>query len=56
VVEFVEEAGGVRVAALDEARYMSYTPPALQRQVRTERYAKRREGREEGWEGGGGGG
>ncbi|KAM3568953.1 hypothetical protein VYU27_008935, partial [Nannochloropsis oceanica] len=32
VVEFVEEAGGVRVAALDEARYMSYTPPALQRQ------------------------
>ncbi len=31
VVDFLEEARGVRVAAPDEARYMVYTPPQLQR-------------------------
>jgi hypothetical protein len=31
VVEFIEEERGVRVAAPDEARFMVYTPPQLQR-------------------------
>lgn len=31
MVEFVEEERGVRVAAPDEARFMVYTPPQLQR-------------------------
>lgn len=31
VVEFIEEERGVRVAAPDEARFMQYTPPQLQR-------------------------
>lgn len=30
-MEFVEEERGVRVAAADEARFMVYTPPQLQR-------------------------
>jgi len=48
VVEFVEEMGGIRVAAPDELRYMTYTPPQLQRQVgREERREGGREGRKE---------
>ena len=31
VVEFIEEERGVRVAPPDEARFMVYTPPQLQR-------------------------
>ena len=31
MVEFVEEERGVRVAASDEARFMQYTTPQLQR-------------------------
>jgi len=50
VVEFVEEMGGIRVAAPDELRYMTYTPPQLQRQVGREggRMGGRERGRERG--------